>query len=272
MLPLAEVQRRLSRAVVTGDVDEVAPLVTGGRDVRARVAIHHRHYETSLVTALLGKFPATAWLVGTPFLEERAERFVREHPPRELCIAEFGEEFPRYLAHSLDASRVPYVLPFAELEWQIGLVALAVDHPGMGMEALASVGAELLTASVLTLQPGVRYIAAPWPVDELMRLFLTEQAPDRLTLAPENIWLELRGVRGAFSMKRLDVADFIFRRAIRQRLSLGEAAGLALDSQSAFEPGTALAAIVAEGLMTTITPAGDGTTASQPWPKELDQT
>ena len=271
MLPLAETQRRLRHAVVTGDVDDVASFVVGGRDVRARVAIHHRHYETSLVSALLGKFPATAWLVGTRFMTDRAGQFVREHPPRALCIAEYGEAFPRFLAASPAASSVPYLAPFAELEWHIGHVALAVEPPGTGMDALADVG-NALAESVLTLQPGVRYLEAPWPVDELMRLFLTDEAPDRLALAPEDIWLELRGSRGSFHMKRLDAAGFLFRRALQQALSLAEAAELALDAHSAFAPGDALAALVAEGLLTGITPPVGEATGCSPSNKESCRT
>ncbi len=73
-------------------------------------------------------------------------------------------------------------------------------------------------------------------------------------------------------MKRLDVAGFLFRRAIQQRRSLGDAADLALDAQSIFDPGTALASLVAEGLLTGINPPADGETPCQLSNKESCRT
>src|SRR4030095_8675978 len=62
--PLAEAQLHLRRAVVAGDATDIAPHLVGGRDPQKRLAIHRRNYETSLVNALLGKFPATHWAAG----------------------------------------------------------------------------------------------------------------------------------------------------------------------------------------------------------------
>jgi hypothetical protein len=50
---IADTQSLVRRAVVTGDATRVVPLLIGGRDAGKRLAIHRRHYETSLVTALL---------------------------------------------------------------------------------------------------------------------------------------------------------------------------------------------------------------------------
>src|SRR5215472_14599505 len=91
--PLAETQAGLRRAVVAGDPTSIVPMLVGGRDVARRLAIHQRNYETSLVNALLGKFPATGWLVGSGFLTQAARDFIRNHPPNAPCIAENGQEF-----------------------------------------------------------------------------------------------------------------------------------------------------------------------------------
>jgi len=58
-----------------------------------RLSIHRRNYQKSLTEALLVKFPATAWLMGSAFVRQAAERFVCERPPTAPCIAEYGAEF-----------------------------------------------------------------------------------------------------------------------------------------------------------------------------------
>jgi hypothetical protein len=176
MRTLSEIQLQFRDAVIHAGA-EVGPLLIGGNDPVKRLMIHQRNYETSLVDALTCKFPATAWLVGTPFLLQAARRFVREHPPQAPCIAEYGAAFPDFLSQSPGAERLPYLGEFAELEWHVGQVAIAVDD--------------------------VRYLHATWPVDELITFYLTDTAPDRLELAPIDTWIEVRGGRGEFRFARL---------------------------------------------------------------------
>ena len=72
MPSLADMQLRIRHAVVDGDTATIAPLLIGGRAPERRLAIHQRHYRSSLVAAVRTKFPATAWLLGMPFLDEAA--------------------------------------------------------------------------------------------------------------------------------------------------------------------------------------------------------
>src|SRR6516225_6928728 len=87
MPSLTETQLWIRRAVVDGDTAGIPPQLIGGRDPRRRLAIHQRHYRSSLVAAIRTKFPATAWLLGMPFLDEAAQEFVRRHPAFFLHIS-----------------------------------------------------------------------------------------------------------------------------------------------------------------------------------------
>ncbi len=247
---LAEIQFHFRQAVIDGDVQRIAPMLVGGREPASRLSVHQRNYETSLVDALLVKFPATGWLIGTPFLTEMARHFVHDHPPQAPCIAEYGAGFPALLSKYGRTERVPYLRDFAELEWHVGQVAIAVDAPPMLRDAFSIVAPEALPAMRLTLQPGLHYLRTLWPVDELLKLYLTETAPDRLELTPAEVWIEVRGARGQFQFSRLRPAEFTFRKSIAEGHTAGEAADLALDVDETFEPGQSLAALIADGLIT----------------------
>jgi hypothetical protein len=249
---LAEIQTGIRQAVVAGGEPPVAALLTGGQNPLKRVQIHRRHYETSLVTALLGKFPATVWLVGSPFVTEAARHFIREYPPRKPCIAEYGEGFPECLSTRPAAERVPYLADFAQLEWQVGQVSIAVGQPAMPVDQLSAIPGEAVPDAVMTMQTGLRYLHASWPVDELMRLFLTDSAPDALEFEPADVWIEIRGARGEFRMGRLTSGECVFRKSIVQSRSISEAAEAALDADAGFDPGAALVKVVTEGLITGI--------------------
>ena len=252
MPSLAETQTRLHAAIVEDDAAGLLPLLVGGHEPAKRLAIHQRHYETSLVTALLGKFPAVVWLVGAPFATEAAREFVHRHPPTAPCIAEYGRKFPDLLASRPGAERLPYLRWFGEIEWHLGHVAVAIDRPSLTMDALAALEAAALPDVSLVLQPGLRYLAAPWPVDDLIKVYLSEAAPDHYVFEPAEVQLEIRGARGEFRIDRLEPATFVFRQALAAGHTIGSAAEEALQSDTTFDPGRALAAVLADGLAAAV--------------------
>ncbi len=312
---LVEFQGSLRQAVVLGEDLAVVPWLVGGANARKRLALHHRHYEASLVTSLLDRFPATVWLVGSAFVTEAARQFVRRRPPSRPCIAEYGEDFPVFLAAERGAATLPYLRSFAELEWHLGRLSLAVTLPALGQSDLSTLvpwkrdsldksrsaapgwqGAttenighirgrsnaasrdappgsyvtnhvsrgldpDTLMNVRITLQPGVHYFHAAWDIDNLIRLFLTDSAPDQFSLQSGDAWIELRGARGDLQMNRLERASFAFRAALAAGQLLGDAAIAAIDLGPTFDAGQALATLVTDGLVTAIDVHHPGGTA-----------
>jgi hypothetical protein len=157
-----------------------------------RLALHQRHYAASLTRALLDRFPATVWLVGSELVTDAATSYIREEPPSKPCIAEYGESFPHHLGAHPAAAALPYLSQFAELEWHLGRLALATDD-----------------------SPHVHYLHLDWSLDELIGVYLTETAPASFALRDEDVWLEVRGLRGTLEMRRLTADDFLARAGAR---------------------------------------------------------
>ncbi len=256
MPTLAETQALFRLAVVTGHATGVVPLLENNR--QKRLAIHRRNYQSSLVHALLGKFPAVAWLAGTPFVTEAATSFVEQHPPQRPCIAEYGETFPRFLSTRPGAERTPYLEGFAALEWHIGHMTIAVTEQPITIEEISLVDPETLSGMRLRLQCGARYLRASWPVDELMKLYLSDGAPDHLVFDPAEVLLEIRGSRGEFHMSRLEEPEFRFRECLVHGLSIGAAAEQAMDTHDQFDVGASLVRLITEGLAAAITTCDPG--------------
>lgn len=254
MPSLAKLQADVRQALTSGDATALASVLVGGRMARGRLAIHQRHYEASLVTALVEKFPATGWLIGSAAMTHVASGFVRAHPPVRPCIAEYGSEFPTFLAAQDAEATPPYLQPFAELEWHVGQASIAVSEPPVAWSRLVCVGAEALPGVGLRLQPGLRHVHAAWAVDDLMKVYLTGSAPDRFTLADTDACIEIRGARGEVQFTRLDPATFLFRTSLAMGRSLGDAVERALERDEGFDTAHALTALVADGLVTALTP------------------
>jgi len=245
----------MRHALLSGQAAGVAPFLVGGADPLKRLAIHQRHYQSSLVTALLEKFPASVWLLGSNLMTQAAHAFVRVRPPSRPCLAEYGGSFSEFLAVYGDApTALPYLRPFVELEWHLGQVSIAITQRALTWSNIAAVGADALPDAGLTLQPGLRYLQASWAVDDLMRLYLTDSAPPRFELARGDVWLEVAGARGDLHIRRVDQTTFVFRQSVREGRSLTEAAEQALQRDLAFDPANGLIELAASGLVTAVTP------------------
>jgi hypothetical protein len=192
MPALADIQSAIRDALVRGDRRALAPMLSGGAHPEHRLAVHQRHYAASLTRALLDRFPATVWLVGSALVTDAAKSFIREQPPSKPCIAEYGESFPEHLGAHPAAASLPYLSQFAELEWHLGRLALATEE-----------------------SPNVHYLHLDWSLDELIGAYLGDSAPHAFALRHEDVWLEVRGLRGTLEMHRLTMDDFR-ERATRQ--------------------------------------------------------
>ena len=69
--------------------------------------------------------------------------------------------------------------------------------------------------------PGLNYLATRWPIDELMKLYLTETAPEHYVFEPGETRIEIRGARGEFHINRIEAGAFAFRIAIFAGESIG---------------------------------------------------
>jgi len=250
VLALFDLQQRFARAMTTGNGTALVGHLLGGSDPATRLAIHSRHYATSLATALCEKFPASAWLAGAAVVRDAASAYARLYPPLQPCIAEYGRDFPRFIARHWRAAHLPYLEAFAELEWAVGRASIAIDAPSLSWTELANRGAERLVDSTLGLQLGVYYVRAAWRIDELMQAYLGGAAPERFGLLNTATLIEVQGARGAFQLTRLDPATFAFRTALVGGRTIGEAAEAALAIDATFDLGNGLRALVAAGLVT----------------------
>lgn len=259
MQPLAELQGRIAAALLEGSAAPLAAELPGAA-ARARFGIHLRNYDASLLAALRDKFSACAWLVGAELFEAAAHAFMRAHPPRRPCIAEYGAELPQFLATFGRAVQLPYLQAFAELEWAMGNVAITVDSASLGWDRVASVGTERLIDAAVALQPGLRYLRATSRVDELMAIYLQAGvAPAVFELSAAPAHLEVRGARGAVSIAVLDSAEHVFRAALAAGRTIGDGAEQAVERDGTFDAGAALRRLVHSGLVTQIhhVPQGD---------------
>lgn len=250
---LAETQSLFRRALGADDASAVLALVSGVPDGAQRMEIYRRHHRESLVRHLRGRFPTVEWLLGSVPMVQLARAFIAAHAPTAPCMAEYGGGFVEFIGTTAEAARHRYLRSAAEIDWLLGEVAVAIDAPPLPIAALASCAPERLPDLTLALQPGARYLAAEWSVDDLVRMRLCEHQPERYAFNAEPVRLEITGARGAFSINRLKGGDYAFRRYLVNGTSIGAAVDAALAEEPQFDAGTALASLFAARLVTAVT-------------------
>lgn len=250
---LADLQRQFRDAVVSGNGQSILPLLErpDRQGPASRLDIYLRHFETSLVEAIMNRFPATGWLLGSSSVERAARAYVRAHPPDAPCIAEYGAGFPAWLDHAEPRANLP-VRAFAEFDWHLGRLSVGVHATTLPAEAAQALG-DALPSCGLVLQPATWYGCAERPIDTLMTRYLSEQDEDGELPEDEAVWIEARGDRGRVWFRRLAPGEFAFRQGLQRGLSL-EAAAATAAVHPDFQPGPALAALFHDGLVTGVSP------------------
>lgn len=249
---LAETQARFRHALGAADAAAVLPLIAGIPDAAQRMEIYRRHHRESLVRHLRRRFPTVEWLLGSAPMTQLATEFIAVRPPAAPCMAEYGEEFVQFVGASAEAKPHRYLGEAAEIDWLLGQAAVAIEAPPLPITVLASLPAERLPDVTVGLQPGVRYLAAVWPVDDLVRMRLSERPPEQYVLHAEAVRLEINGARGAFTIGRLESGVFAFRRSLALGASIGAAVDAAVEADAQFDAGAALASLFAARLVAAI--------------------
>lgn len=251
MPSLSDAQEQFRAAVVARDV-HVPSMLRAPGPVVERLEIYRRHYREALTRHIVGRYPTVEWLLGSARTMQLAEQFIRVSPPSAPCMAEYGAGFIEALKSDAGTGTLPYLGDVAELDWNLGNVSVAIDRPALAISALSESPPDRLPDIGLCLQPGLSYLRSGWPVDDLVRIRLSEQPPQTLQFTPIAVALEVRGARGQFRIARVDPAVLGFRAALAAGETLGTATDQGLSVDPHFNLSLALASVFAEGLVVEI--------------------
>ena len=247
-LTLLELQTRIGRAVLGGEIAELAEIIEGnGLDPAARLGIYRNHAFATLGAALKATFPVVCRLVDERFFAYAAHEYLREHPPRSRCLVEYGADFPDFLAGFQPCKDLPYLADVARFEWALHIAATIREAPSLQMDALAAIPAERAGYVGFRLQPSVSYFASSWPIDAIWQANQEGEVPP-VDLASGGTSLEIRRADEAVAWRRLDSGTFAFRMALAGGVVLAAAIANATQRDPEFDASVGLQRMLAGGL------------------------
>ncbi|HTK90536.1 MAG TPA: DNA-binding domain-containing protein [Verrucomicrobiae bacterium] len=267
MLSLADLQRGMTAALLGADAEVVRMAVApDGLDPRARLGIYRHHVRTSLTAVLKDAYPVVCRLVDDRFFGYAADAYIRDEPPTEPRLFAYGGGFADFLAGFPPCHGLPYLPDVARLEWALHTAShapavRAPDGPALA-GALETLIRDERTRIVFAVDPSVRYLVSPHPVDRIWRANQPDADPEAsVVLDGESVHLEVRRARDQAGFRSLPLGEWTLRARLAGGRSLEDAAAEALSADGELNLAGALGALFNEGLLVdfTLTPIREET-------------
>ena len=243
MMKLAELQSRFGRALLCGNDDGLTTwLRDDGIRPESLLDIYRDSVFASLTSVLGATFAVVSSLVGDDAFRRIAEGFVRDCPPTQPCLDEYGERFAEFLALSDASQGLPYLSDLARLEWLVHRAAHAPDRVPLSALSLRRATQADPKMLVARLDPSIGWLKSPFPVDSIWSGKSRKSAVADLGCYRQGVCIEVRRCAGRVALSRLDHAVHAFRVAIGS----GESLAVAGQSANRLQPGFELVAALAE--------------------------
>jgi hypothetical protein len=231
MLALRDLQAAFAAHLSGEDRPDLAHIVVGDSiGAAARLRIHRHHVTESLATALAATYSTVQAIVGEAFFRAMAGAYVAKDLPRQPVLAEYGGDFPAFVADYGPAASLPYLADMARLDWALNLAFHTTNTGRLAAADLTGVPAERLLGLRLALAAGSALIQSPYPIDRIWHASQPGAVTGSVSLA--------EGPAAVIVLRRAEDAAFA-------SLNSGEAAFVrALESGATLEGGAELAFLV----------------------------
>jgi hypothetical protein len=246
MTRLIELQRAVHRSLVEGDdAPATAHVVADGIAVAARLEVYRNTYVGCLTTALRLAYPAIHRLVGAPFFEGAARRFIEAEPPVSAWLDEYGALFPGFLADLAPATALRYLPDVARLEWAVNRALHAGDAEPLDLSRLAAIPATEHGQVAFVPHPSIGLLATGYTVDAIWRAVLAEDdaALAAIDLAAGPVWLMVERNASGVEVLRLAAPEWRFMSELAASRNLQAA----IDAAPGIDAASVLAGHLAAG-------------------------
>ena len=220
-LALRDLQRAFAAHLAGDDQPALAAEI---RPAAARLGIHRHHVLDSLASALAATFSTVQAVVGADFFRGLAHTFIGRSLPLQPVLAEYGADFPAFIAGQEAGHGLPYLADVARLDWALNLALHAPAGNRLAAADLAALPADRLPGLRLALAPGVALVGSPYPLDRIWRASQPGAAPDPVDLAAGGIHLLVLRRPDDAAFVALSAGEAAFVGGIDEGLSLEEAA------------------------------------------------
>jgi len=174
MTSLGDIQAMVSDAVFESPVDgpaltAISEYLTASPGIPAaeHLRIYRRAILGTLVRGLGNLYPVCKRVLGEQFFDAMARLYARKTPSRSPDLAEYGDNFCRFIETFEPAAELAYLPDIASLEWCWHRAYHASDEAGLDHEALSRIPAADRGRIMFRLPASASLIASEFPIHRI---------------------------------------------------------------------------------------------------------
>lgn len=247
MTALRDLQAAFAAHLVDGEARGIVDAVAGDTiTAEARLRVHRHHVRHSLGVALAATFPTVQAVVGEDFFRAMAQSFVEGTLPAQPVLAEYGADFPPFVADWAPARSLPYLSDVARLDWALNVAWHAPEEGRLSAAMLAALPTEQLPLLRLGLSAGTSLVVSSYPIDRIWSASRPGVPAQDLALDGGVRLLVLRQADDA-AFLALSSGEAAFLGAVAEGANLEAAAGRAGGAESDFDLSSGFARLLGLG-------------------------
>ncbi|RYG20244.1 MAG: DUF2063 domain-containing protein [Caulobacteraceae bacterium] len=234
-------------AALSGDCDALWPHLEPGDRTLGALAVYRNTALKGRIDALEANYPTVLQMVGEEWFRAAARDFVEQQPGDAPVMADYGANFPDWLARFEPARDMAYLAPCARLDRAWTEAHLAEDAAPLDARQAGALGLGL-AGMTGRLHPSVRLFWFDWTAPSLWLAHRYPQTEVPLDWRAEPEGLLVRRPGRVVEADRVTRAEWAFLDACRKGRPFGVAAAAAKDARPDTDLPALFAGLLARGV------------------------
>lgn len=233
---------------MTGDFSCMRLLVRSERgNIDRRLNVHRNNILASLSDVLAATYPVVRRVVGPRFFGNLARIFAETTPPRLPQLSAYGGELASFLSTFEQVQQLPYLPDVARLEWARTEAYFAADSAPLDPNKLAAVDPGDTINLCFVLHPATRLVTSQQAIYRIWKV--NHPSVNNVPKIDLDVKESVLVTRPHYEVNthRINGGDYAFVSALSNRLSLGQAADIAMAADESFDLQSTLEAHLKNG-------------------------
>jgi hypothetical protein len=237
MPSLRELQLRFAATLLDPAANDALAYVIGrGIPPHERIGFYRNNVIANFRNTLRAVYPVIERLVGEPFFDQAADRYLRTHPSSSGDLNRFGAHFAEFLETWPPARELRYLADVARLEWLVEESFHGADRESVQPADLAAVPPDQQALLCFELHPACRLLVSAFPIHRIWQVNQPDAPRDAsVDLGEGGVYLLIRRDRHEVSIETLDHGSFCMLSLLAAGRNFDEAFHHAVSVQPDFD-------------------------------------
>ncbi|KTC86855.1 DNA-binding domain-containing protein [Legionella brunensis] len=254
LFSLNKLQSCFKDAILDEDTSDIYALIDENRlSAQCRLQIYQNNFNELVKETLKGIYPTVHSLVGADFFGSVTQHYSKNYPSHSGDLAQFGKQFPNFLADFIPTKGLIYLPEVARLDWAYHEVFHAAEPPVFAIEKLQAIPEEQYGRIKFALHPASRILMCQFPILKIWEICQNENNEEsvNLDIGGDDILVIRRQLKIEF--EKLSKGEATLLTALGKGLTFTQACVLALEVEPEYNINSHLQHCLFSGIIVNFT-------------------